>query len=218
MKLRWTIAALGLLSCERPGALKSEADQALYTVGYQYGEKISHLQFTAAEMELIFRGIRDGAAKKTNASAAGPNMVQDFLRQRLGLIADGQKKKGDDFLAEFIRSGGQKSPSGMGYKIIKAGSDARATEGDSVVVHYHGSLTDGSVFESSMDKQEKATFPFAGVLPGWQEALGLIGEGGKIELVVPAELGYGDYGAPPRIPGGATLLFTLELYEIKRGG
>jgi FKBP-type peptidyl-prolyl cis-trans isomerase FkpA len=83
-----------------------------------------------------------------------------------------------------------------------------------VSVHYHGTLIDGTVFDSSRDRGKKVEFPLNRVIKGWTEGLQLIGEGGKIKLVIPADLAYGDAGAPPKIPGGATLIFEVELFEI----
>ena len=85
---------------------------------------------------------------------------------------------------------------------------------DTVEVHYHGTLTNGEVFDSSVDRGKTISFPLNRVSKGWTEGLQLLALGGKIKLVIPPELGYGEQGAPPKIPGGATLVFEVELFKI----
>ncbi len=82
-------------------------------------------------------------------------------------------------------------------------------------VHYHGTLINGEVFDSSVERGQKVSFPLNRVIKGWTEGLQLIGEGGKVKLVIPSEMAYGEHGAPPKIPGGATLVFEVELFSIK---
>ena len=109
----------------------------------------------------------------------------------------------------------QTTESGLKYKILVAGNGGQPTATSTVVCHYKGWLDDGTQFDSSYDRGEPATFPLNRVIRGWTEGLQLIKSGGKIELEIPADLGYGDRGAPPVIPGGATLHFEVELLEIK---
>ncbi len=88
------------------------------------------------------------------------------------------------------------------------------TATDTVEVHYHGTLTNGEVFDSSVDRGKTISFPLNRVIKGWTEGLQLLKEGGKIKLVIPPELAYGDAGAPPKIPGGSTLIFEVELFKV----
>lgn len=104
--------------------------------------------------------------------------------------------------------------SGLKYKIVRPGSDRKPTVADSVSCHYKGWLKDGTVFDSSYDRGEPTEFPLGGVIAGWTEGLQLIGEGGEIELEIPSDLGYGPRGFPPKIPGGATLHFKVELLKV----
>ena len=104
--------------------------------------------------------------------------------------------------------------SGLQYRIIKSGKGKKAKETDQVTVHYHGKLIDGSVFDSSIERGEPATFPVNGVIPGWVEALQLMSEGDKWELTIPSKLAYGDRGAGGIIGPGATLIFEVELIKI----
>ncbi|MDB4742852.1 insulinase family protein [Planctomicrobium sp.] len=105
--------------------------------------------------------------------------------------------------------------SGLKYKILEAGDGNSPTAANTVVCHYKGWLDNGEEFDSSYKRNQPATFPLNGVIRGWTEGLQLVKEGGKIELEIPADLGYGDRGAPPVIPGGATLHFEIELIEVK---
>eukprot|EP00605_Chrysophyceae_sp_TOSAG23-4_P000225 GSChrysophyteH1.ASY1.ANO1.262.1 assembled CDS len=106
------------------------------------------------------------------------------------------------------------TPSGLVYSEIIAGIGAQPTADSTVLVHYHGTLTDGTVFDSSVDRGEPIKFPLKNVIAGWQEGVALMRQGGKATLVVPSDLAYGDQGSPPVIPPGATLQFDVELLEV----
>jgi FKBP-type peptidyl-prolyl cis-trans isomerase len=108
----------------------------------------------------------------------------------------------------------QTTASGLKYKIVRPGGEQKPKPSDTVKCHYKGWLDDGTVFDSSYDRGEPAEFSLGGVIAGWTEGLQLIGEGGEIELEIPSHLGYGEAGRPPKIPGGATLHFKVELLEI----
>ncbi len=109
----------------------------------------------------------------------------------------------------------QTTASGLKYKIVRPGGEKKPQPSDTVKCHYKGWLDDGTVFDSSYDRGEPAEFSLSGVIAGWTEGLQLIGEGGEIELEIPSRLGYGEEGRPPKIPGGATLHFQVELLEIR---
>jgi FKBP-type peptidyl-prolyl cis-trans isomerase FkpA len=103
----------------------------------------------------------------------------------------------------------------MVYIPVAAGTGASPKATDTVNVHYHGTLRDGSVFDSSVDRGEPISFPLNGVIPCWTEGLQKMKVGGKAKLVCPSDIAYGDGGRPPQIPGGATLVFEVELLEVK---
>lgn len=107
------------------------------------------------------------------------------------------------------------TPSGLKYRIRRKSDGKKPILANTVVAHYRGWLDDETVFDSSYPRGEPASFPLGGVVKGWQEGLQLIGEGGMIELEIPSEMGYGEKGFPPDIPGGATLHFIVELVEVK---
>jgi FKBP-type peptidyl-prolyl cis-trans isomerase len=146
----------------------------------------------------------------------GPK-IRDFASARVALGAAAEKKAGATFLAkEAAESGTVKQPTGFLYKEITAGTGASPKATDKVKVHYRGTLTDGTVFDSSIDRGEPVTFPLSGVIPCWTQGLQLMKTGGKARLVCPSELAYGDAGSPPKIKGGATLVFEVELLSIEK--
>lgn len=148
-------------------------------------------------------------ASCTNAptSDATPAVPTAAAVEEAAAEADGEPAT--DNAGEF-----QTTASGLKYRIVKAGSATKPSAADTVKCHYRGWLDDGTEFDSSYKRGEPATFPLGGVIPGWTEGLQLVGEGGKIELEIPSELGYGQRGAPPVIPPGATLHFEVELIEV----
>lgn len=137
----------------------------------------------------------------------------DFARKKVDSTPATMKTKDSPMTSENAEF--QTTPSGLKYKILKAGAGDPPTAGSVVVCHYRGWLDNGEEFDSSYKRGEPATFPLNRVIRGWTEGLQLISPGGKIELEIPADLGYGERGAPPVIPGGATLHFEVELIEIR---
>lgn len=115
-----------------------------------------------------------------------------------------------DAAKEFARTA-----SGLEYRVLRKGTGPAPKATDTVKVHYHGWLDNGQKFDSSYDRGETIEFPLNGVIPGWTEGMQLVGEGGMIELQIPARLGYGARGAPPVIPPNATLHFLVELIDVK---
>jgi FKBP-type peptidyl-prolyl cis-trans isomerase FklB len=124
---------------------------------------------------------------------------------------------GGDFLAENAKKEGVKTTaSGLQYLVIKSGTGATPKLTDGVKVHYHGTLTDGTVFDSSVERGEPISFPVSGVIPGWTEALQLMKVGDKWKLFIPAKLAYGEQSPSPRIPPNSVLLFEVELLGIEK--
>lgn len=127
-------------------------------------------------------------------------------------------KAGKDFLAENAKKKGVITlPSGLQYEIIKEGTGAKATINDKVETHYHGTLINGKVFDSSVDRGQPATFPVNGVIKGWQEGIPLMKEGAKYRFYIPQELAYGLQSPSPSIPAGSTLIFDVELITVNPG-
>ncbi|HEX8060351.1 MAG TPA: FKBP-type peptidyl-prolyl cis-trans isomerase, partial [Cyclobacteriaceae bacterium] len=105
-------------------------------------------------------------------------------------------------------------PDGLQYQVIKMGTGPKAKPGDNVQVHYHGTLLNGTVFDSSVDRGQPITHPADGFITGWNEAIAMMPEGSKWKLFIPSDIGYGDAGAGQSIPPGSTLIFDVELIKI----
>ena len=142
--------------------------------------------------------------------------LNKILADRTESIVERVKKDGDDYCVNFLDCNEEavKTDSGLIYYEMKAGEGEQPTLSDTVEVHYHGTLTDGTVFDSSVDRGQTISFPLGGVIKGWQEGLAMMKTGGKATLVIPSDLAYGDAGSGDTIPPGATLKFEVELFKI----
>ncbi len=142
--------------------------------------------------------------------------LNKILQERTENIVERVKKDGEDFITNFLDCNEEaiKTDSGLVYYSMKEGSGKQPSLSNTVEVHYHGTLTDGTVFDSSVDRGQTISFPLGGVIKGWQEGLALMKEGGKATLVIPSDLAYGDGGSGDTIPPGATLKFEVELFQV----
>ena len=146
----------------------------------------------------------------------GRTELTDLAKSRMAVQASGEKKAGAAFLEkEAAQPGSKRQPSGFLYKETKAGTGSAPRATDTVKVHYKGTLTDGTVFDSSEGK-DPVTFPLNQVIPCWTQGLQLMKEGGTARLVCPSDLAYGDDGRPPRIKGGSTLVFDVQLISVEK--
>lgn len=211
-----------LLGCQSQGPqkveLKTDNDKVFYTVGSMFGSRLKNLSLSEMEINAIAQGLRDAAqGQKPAVKLEDYQMkIQSVFRERIEKSSKKIKKDGSSYLEKFLKEdGAKKTASGLAYKVLKEGTGATPSATDIVEVHYHGTLIGGEVFDSSVDRKKKVSFPLNRVIKGWTEGLQLIKEGGKVRLVIPSELAYGDNGAPPKIPGGATLIFDVELFSIK---
>jgi FKBP-type peptidyl-prolyl cis-trans isomerase FklB len=142
-------------------------------------------------------------------------MAKMEVRQK----TEGEKnaKEGEAFLASNAKKEGVKTTaSGLQYKVIKSGTGKTPKATDTVKVHYHGTLVDGSVFDSSVQRGEPATFPVDQVIPGWTEVLQLMKEGDKWQVYIPGKLAYGERSPSPKIGPNSTLVFDVELLSIEK--
>jgi FKBP-type peptidyl-prolyl cis-trans isomerase FkpA len=197
--------------------LKTEEQKTLYALGLAVAGGLAPFALSAADLELVKAGITDGVlnrSRQVELQAYGPK-IQELQRSRASVVAAAEQKAGQALVDKAAaEKGATKTASGLVIVPIKAGTGASPKPTDKVKVHYHGTLADGSVFDSSVQRGEPATFPLSGVIPCWTEGLQLMKVGGKSRFVCPAALAYGDRGAPPRIKPGATLTFEVELLEI----
>ncbi|MCA1958077.1 MAG: FKBP-type peptidyl-prolyl cis-trans isomerase [Nitrospira sp.] len=195
----------------------SEDQKTLYALGLAISQSLSTFALSETELEMVKVGMADGVLKRTpkvDLQAYGPK-IQQLQQTRLGVLAEQEKKAGAAFLAKAASEKGSiKTESGAVITPIKLGSGATPKSTDTVKVHYHGTLIDGTVFDSSVKRGEPATFPLDQVITCWTEGVQQIKVGGKSRLICPSNLAYGDRGSPPVIKPGATLVFEVELLEI----
>jgi len=198
---------------------KSEEEKTLYALGLVAARSFQDFGLNARELEVVKRGLSDAlSGKKPQVEIADyEQKVQEFARKRLVAAADTRKEKQKSAAEEAGRAkGAEKAASGLVYVPLKEGSGQSPKASDVVTVHYEGKLTDGKVFDSSVRRNQPAQFPLNGVIPCWTEGLQKMKVGGKAKLVCPSSIAYGDQGRPPAIPGGATLIFEVELLEIAK--
>ena len=170
------------------------------------------------DMDQLIAGLKDAMAGKEGKF--NDQMCQQILQKAQSeAMANASKKNveaGKAFLAENAKKKGVvTTKSGLQYEILKDGTGAKPTAADTVKVHYHGTLTNGEVFDSSVQRGEPISFPLSGVIKGWTEGVQLMPVGSKFKFTIPSDLAYGDNGSPPKISPGATLVFEVELLGIE---
>jgi FKBP-type peptidyl-prolyl cis-trans isomerase FklB len=207
-----------------PLALNTQEDKFSYSLGMRMGENMRK-QSVEVNPAIFGRGLKDGlAGGKTlltdeEAQAAimeMQNEVRGKMQAKMKEEGEANKKTGDDFLAtNKSKDGVVALPSGLQYKILKAGTGPKPTASDTVECNYRGTLVNGTEFDSSSKHGGPATFPVSGVIKGWTEALQLMPVGSKWQLFIPADLAYGERGAGGDIGPDETLIFEVELLSIK---
>lgn len=142
-------------------------------------------------------------------------LIQDYLNDLQSKAEEAAKAEGKKFLEENKKDAKvQETASGLQYVVEKEGTGAQPTAEDEVTVHYTGRLLDGTVFDSSVNRGEPATFPLNRVIPGWTEGVQLMKEGAKYTFFIPSDLAYGPQGIPGAIPPHSTLIFDVELIKV----
>jgi FKBP-type peptidyl-prolyl cis-trans isomerase FkpA len=219
-----TLALALLVGCNQMGGssakqeLKTEDDKTLYALGLMLGRNITTFNLNPRELDIVKQGLTDqvrGNKPTVELEQYGPK-IQGLARTRAGAKADAEKEKSKSFLEAAAKEpGAQKTDSGLIFIPIKEGTGEQPKASDIVKVHYEGKLTNGEIFDSSVKRGQPAEFPLGNVIPCWTEGVQKIKVGGKAKLVCPSSIAYGDRGSPPKIPGGATLVFEVELLEIK---
>ena len=228
-----SFAVLALLACERkaddaagaaptsaaPGAgdFATEDQKTIYALGLALARELKPFSLTEAEIGTLEQGLRDGALDrppKVDLETQGPQ-IQALAKARMEAASVEETKASESFLASAAaEKGAEKLASGLVFLEVTPGTGASPKASDTVKVHYHGTLRDGTVFDSSVERGTPAQFPLDRVIPCWTEGVQKMKVGGKSKLTCPASIAYGDRGAPPKIKPGAALAFEVELLEI----
>ena len=197
---------------------KTEDDQALYALGVQIQKQLAVFDLSSDELKMVQQGMKDSATGKKLEADPEIQMqnIAALAEARMAKATEKQKALSKAFVEKAAAEpGAVKTPSGMIYQEISAGTGVQPTSANIVTVHYTGTLVDGKEFDSSVKRGEPAEFPLGQVIPCWTEGVGMMKVGGKAKLICPSETAYGDRGRPPVIPGGATLIFEVELLNVQ---
>lgn len=197
--------------------LKTQQDSISYSIGLLMAQSLKQQSIDNINTDLCAKAMNDvltNAEPKISINLAN-KITQDYMKAQQAKKFEKNMAEGKKFLEDNgKRAGVTTLPSGLQYEIMKAGTGAKPAKTDRVKVHYHGTLTDGTVFDSSVDRGEPATFGVTQVIQGWVEALQLMPAGSKWKLFIPYNLAYGERGSPPKIGPYSTLVFEVELLEI----
>lgn len=212
-------ASAGAAPPPPPVTLTAEDErEVLRTLGVMLWRNLQTFDLTEQELEVVKQGLSEAAAAKAGEPdlAAMSPKIDAFRRGRVEKRAAAEKDRGRVYLEEqAARPGAVRSESGMVYLETAAGSGDSPAAEDTVKVHYRGTLVDGTEFDSSYKREQPAEFPLGRVIKCWTEGLQMMKPGGKATLVCPSDIAYGDRGRPS-IPPGATLVFEVELLEVKK--
>lgn len=200
-------------------------DKVSYALGLGIGSQLKSMGADSLNIDDFAQAIKDtisGAELKVSHKES-QQIVQEFFKeqeakQRAQAAENGKvaREEGEKFLAENAKKDGvQVTESGLQYSVIKEGTGKSPKATDTVVCHYEGFFTNGTVFDSSIQRGEPAAFPLNAVIAGWTEGLQLMKEGGKTRFFIPYNLAYGEAGAAGAIPPYAALIFDVELLEVK---
>lgn len=192
--------------------LATQQDSLSYAYGVQLAEMLKQ-QSKDLDANMVAAAVKEALSDTAQISL---DQVQGILMADQQRAMENVMKEGQEFLAENAsKDGVQTTASGLQYKTILEGTGASPSVENVVTVHYIGKLLDGTVFDSSVERGEPVEFPLGQVIPGWTEGVQLMKKGGKIELYIPSDLAYGPNGAGGVIPPNATLIFEVELIDIK---
>ncbi len=221
-KIIFALAIASLMACntgsQKLDSLDNQLDQVSYSLGVSVAQNVMsqgldsiNPQAVAQAFDDIFNGNNLMIAQEECGTIINEYFIAMNDRKKQTNISSGL-----DFLVENgKREGVTTTESGLQYEVMVAGSGASPLATDEVMVHYHGTLIDGTVFDSSVDRGEPISFPLNGVIPGWTEGLQLMKEGSKHKLFIPSSLAYGERGAGQLIGPNTTLVFEVELISIQ---
>jgi FKBP-type peptidyl-prolyl cis-trans isomerase FkpA len=199
-------------------ALTTDDEKTIYALGLSIARSIAQFDLSPAELDIVKRALTDGTSGKPaeELQTWGPK-IQPFAQARSARVAEREKVASNAYLTKAASEpGAVKTDSGLIYRELRPGTGASPVATDTVKVNYRGTLVDGKEFDSSYARNEPAQFALGSVVKCWTEGVQKMKVGGKAQLVCPSGLAYGDTGRPG-IPGGATLVFEIELLDIVSG-
>ena len=200
--------------------LSTDETRVSYGIGRQLGDQLRDNPPPGVSLDAILAGLTDAFAGKPSRvdqeqMAASFKVIREIMQAEAAAKAEAAAGEGLAFLAENAKRDGITTlASGLQFEVLTAGDGAKPTREDQVRTHYHGTLIDGTVFDSSYERGQPAEFGLDQVIPGWTEGVGLMPVGGKYRFWVPARLGYGEKGMGGDIPPNATLIFDVELLGV----
>lgn len=221
--------AVGTVACQEKKIVKSDIkdfkDSVSYSIGFDIGKNLTKNNIPI-NPRVFYAALREAMEDTTQLLTQDEMMgcmqkLQEDMMKQQAKKSEGEAKGNKDAGKKFLEENAKKEgvvvlPSGLQYKILESGKGKTPTKENKVKCHYKGTLIDGKVFDSSIDRGEPIEFSVGGVIKGWTEALQLMKEGDKWMLYIPSDLGYGDQGTPGGpIPPGATLIFEVQLLEVK---
>jgi len=218
---------IALASCANQGnmtetklaTLETEEQKVAYAIGMDIARNLSSSGIENLDANALAQGVDQmmNGSELLLGEAEAQEVIQNYFSALQEKKFAGNIEAGKAFLAENkTKEGVVELPSGLQYQIITEGTGEKPGINDVVKTHYHGTLLDGTVFDSSVDRGEPISFPVSGVIAGWTEALQLMPVGSKWKLFIPSELAYGERGAGAQIGPHATLIFEVELLEVEK--
>ena len=192
-------------------------DKVSYALGLSIGNNFQNSGIKQLQVEDFMKGLEDVLVEKQPAISyeEAKQVINDYFMKLQQERLEINKQAGAEFLEiNRHKAGVVELPSGLQYEILKQGTGAKPSASDKVKCHYHGTLINGTVFDSSVQRGEPATFGVSQVIPGWVEALQLMPVGSKWRLFIPSNLAYGEHGAGDVIEPNSTLIFDVELLDI----
>ena len=199
---------------------KTSKEQISYTLGVQLGQnfKQDNIDLDINQFVQALKDVMQGSPLKLSQEEMQQAMLtlRNEKQKEMEALAEKNKQAGDAFLTKNRKAEGVKeTASGLQYKVLTAGTGPKPTTSNTVTVNYRGTLIDGTEFDSSYKRGQPATFPVQGVIQGWQEALQLMPKGSKWMVYIPSNLAYGPRAASPLIGPNSTLVFEVELLDVK---
>lgn len=198
--------------------LNNANDSLSYSLGVLIGKNLQLGGYENINMDLFMTALK--ASMKNEQTLLSSTKCQEYIEVGASKMKmkqyESNRLAGEQFLTENKKKAGVIAlPNGLQYEVLRAGDGPKPKPTDEVIVHYHGTLTDGTVFDSSVDRGESISFPLNGVIKGWTEILQLMPVGSKWRVYIPHQLAYGDRSAGPKIQPYSTLIFEIDLLGIK---